>query len=466
MRRRDFIAATTASAMLVATPLAASVGNGTGGRVVRYALAARATKQRLGPEDAPETDLWLVNGVSPGPLIEARQGDELEVTFTNELDVPTTMHWHGIRNLNAMDGVPGLTQPAVEPGETFIYRFPLKDAGTFWYHAHNKGWEQLARGLYGPLVVHEAEPDSGPRDILLMADDGRLDDDYQIHEDSLGSLMDWSHQGRLGNWLTINGASLPDIQVPSGKVRLRLVNAANARSLTFQLGAGADAEIVALDAAPCTPFRIDGFRIAPAQRVDLIADLPEGATSLYELSGGQPFEAARLIAAPQAGEAAAPRPADPASASWYPRPDIAGARVVDIHMQGGAMGNLTEASLMGEMMPLRELATDHSKMWAFNGIVGGYDNLLADVARGETVVLRIWNDTRWEHAMHLHGQHFWVNSREFGRAEHYLLRDTYLMAPAERADLVFVADNPGDWLFHCHMMEHHAAGMGGVIRIA
>ena len=328
MRRRDFIASTAACATLVVTPLAAGAGSSASGRVVRYALAARAAKQRLGPEEAPETDLWLVNGVSPGPLIEARRGDELEITFTNELDLPTTMHWHGIRNLNAMDGVPGLTQPAVEPGETFIYRFPLKDAGTFWYHAHNKGWEQLARGLYGPLIVHEAEaePDNAPRDILLMADDWRLDDDYQIHEDSLGSLMDWSHQGRLGNWLTINGASLPDIQVPSGKVRLRLVNAANARSLTFQLGAGADAEIVALDAAPCTPFKADGFRIAPAQRVDLIADLPEGATSLFELSGGQPFEAARLIATPQAGKAAAPRPGV--------RPQQAGIRVLTLPVPG------------------------------------------------------------------------------------------------------------------------------------
>ena len=123
-------------------------------------------------------------------------------------------------------------------------------------------------------------------------------------------------------------------------MRLRR-QAANARSLTFQLGAGADAEI-GTGRRTLHPVQADGFRIAPAQRVDLIADLPEGATSLFELSGGQPFEAARLIATPQAGGSAPA--AGSASASWYPRPDIAGARVVDIHMQGGAMGNLTEAS--------------------------------------------------------------------------------------------------------------------------
>jgi FtsP/CotA-like multicopper oxidase with cupredoxin domain len=134
-------------------------------------------------------------------------------------------------------------------------------------------------------------------------------------------------------------------------------------------------------------------------------------------------------------------------------------------MQGGAMGNLQAAMFEGETMPLRQLAQEHSKLWAFNGVVGGYDHRLADLALGEVAVLRVRNDTRWEHGMHLHGHHFWVNSREFGGVGRNVLRDTYLMAPGETADLVFIADNPGLWLFHCHMMEHHAAGMGGVINV-
>ena len=107
-----------------------------------------------------------------------------------------------------------------------------------------------------------------------------------------------------------------------------------------------------------------------------------------------------------------------------------------------------------EEKSLRELATDHGKVWAFNGIVGGYDNILADLALGDVAVLRIWNDSRWQHAMHLHGHHFWVQSREFGETPRWLLRDTYLMQPNEKAELIFIADNPGMWLCHCHMRQN------------
>ena len=117
------------------------------------------------------------------------------------------------------------------------------------------------------------------------------------------------------------------------------------------------------------------------------------------------------------------------------------------------------------MLALRNLAQEDFKLWAFNGIVGGYHHPLADLALGEVTVLRIWNDTQWEHSMHLHGHHFWVDSREFGDKVRSVLRDTYLMTAGERADLVFVANNPGMWLFHCHKMEHHAAGIGAVISV-
>ena len=130
------------------------------------------------------------------------------------------------------------------------------------------------------------------------------------------------------------------------------------------------------------------------------------------------------------------------------------------------MGNLSSAIFEGEMRNLRDLAMNESKLWAFNGNIGGYDLTLAEIDLGRVVVLRVWNDTAWSHTMHLHGQHFWVQSREFGKNHYHLLRDTCLMQPGEKADLIFVADNPGLWLFHCHMLEHHAAGMGGVIAVS
>jgi FtsP/CotA-like multicopper oxidase with cupredoxin domain len=471
MKRRNFIRAGihagAMTAMVSVLPLPSLAAG-----VRRYAITAAPTAAHLGPPDRPATSLWLYGGTSPGPLIEAWRGEELEVEFLNNLDVPTTMHWHGIRNLNEMDGVPDLTQAAIEPGERFTYRFPLKDAGSFWYHAHNKGWEQLARGLYGPLIVREPDEVSGPHDITLVADDWRLDGDYQLHEDSFGSLMDWSHQGRLGNWLTVNGTTDPEIPVAGGTVRLRLINAANARTLAFRLGNGAPMRIVALDGAPCAAFDAESVRVAPAQRVDVLASFDDGRTVLEEISTGEPIDAVRFVGTTDATMPAPALPDRPRSdrpRSDRPRsdrPDTVGARVIDIHMQGGAMGNLESARFEGETVPLRQLAREHSKLWAFNDIVGGYDHMLAELALGEVAVLRVRNDTRWEHAMHLHGHHFWVNSREFGEAGRDVLRDTYLMAPGETADLVFIADNPGLWLFHCHMMEHHAAGMGGVISVS
>ena len=153
-------------------------------------------------------------------------------------------------------------------------------------------------------------------------------------------------------------------------------------------------------------------------------------------------------------------------APYYQQIDSADARLVEIHMQGGAMGNLASALFEGEERNLRDLAMNDSKLWAFNGQVGGYDVTLADVNLGDTVAFRVWNDTAWPHAMHLHGQHFWVKSSEFGQEEKALLRDTYLMQPGEKEDLVFIANNPGLWLFHCHMLEHNAAGMGGVVSVS
>ena len=260
----------------------------------RYRIEAGPAKVKLREEGAAKTDLWLYNATSPGPVITALRAETLEVEFTNRLEVPTSMHWHGIRNLNEIDGVPDLTQAAIEPGGSFAYRFPLKDAGTFWYHAHSKGLEQLARGLYGSLVVAETELPDPARDVTLVADDWRLTEDYQLHEDIFGSLMDWSHQGRLGNRLTANGKTDPVISVAPGIVRLRLVNASNAQVLAFCLAADRPMRVVALDVAQCDPFDLQTIRLAPSQRADIMVEMLAGDLRLEEVSTGEPVGAAVL----------------------------------------------------------------------------------------------------------------------------------------------------------------------------
>ena len=435
------------------------------GKIIRrYQLTAKIGSASFA-QDRNQTNLWLYNNTTPGPLLKAKKGEVLEVEFINKLDQPTTIHWHGIRNINEMDGVPDLTQAAVEPDDKFTYRFPVNDAGTFWYHAHNKSWEQVARGLYGALIVldeHETFEDA--RDHLIVADDWLLDDNSQIDSSSLGSLGHWSHGGRLGNALTINGSYRPTIETAAmGQVRLRLLNAANARILSFALNDGLPIKVVSVDGSPCKPFEVEQVKISPAQRVDIVVEDGAQLSRLFEISTKTRFEAAVFI--PTKMHNSQKRIIYNKS-PYYNQVKNINARLVDIHMQGGAMGNLVSAVFEGEERGLRDLAMNESKLWAFNGQVGGYDVNLADVNLGDIVSLRVWNDTAWPHAMHLHGQHFWVESREFGQEEIALLRDTYLMQPGEKKDLVFVADNPGLWLFHCHMLEHHAAGMGGVISVS
>ena len=199
-------------------------------------ITAGKTRLNIAGAGQPDTDLWLYNQSCPGPMLRYRKGEMLRAEVRNNLDVATTIHWHGIRNLNEMDGVANLTQAPIEPGETFAYEFPLNDSGTYWYHAHNMGWEQVARGLYGPLIIDDDQDPEVDHDLCLMIDDWRLDNDGQIDQASLGGLHDWSHGGRLGNWLTVNGKSAPEFRVKDkARIRLRLISAANARIMTFQL---------------------------------------------------------------------------------------------------------------------------------------------------------------------------------------------------------------------------------------
>ena len=193
-----------------------------------YEITAMPGEQNLLEESQSKTAIWGYQGTAPGPLIRMRQGEEITIYVVNGLDQPTTVHWHGLRIDNAMDGVAGLTQEPIEPGERFTYRFIPPDAGTYWYHPHNRTWEQLARGLYGGFIVEETASPAFGRDRLIIADDWRLDGEGEIHEASFGRFHDWAHEGRLGNILTLNGKSYE-------RVRVRLVNAANARTMRFAI---------------------------------------------------------------------------------------------------------------------------------------------------------------------------------------------------------------------------------------
>ena len=426
--------------------------------------AAPATASIADPEHR-NTRVWAYNGSVPGTPLRLRQGREARLRFANALPQPSTVHWHGIRLDNAMDGVAGLTQQAVAPGATFDYVFTPPDAGTFWYHPHNRSWEQMARGLYGALIVEEAEPPRVDRDLVLIFDDWRLDRDGQIDEASFGHMMDWSHAGRLGNWLTVNGRSLPTISVAKGeRLRLRLINCANARVMPLRFP-GHDVRIVALDGQSVAPHvPKDGIiMLAPAQRADVMVDMaldPGARAAIEEISSRTPLDAVRFAYHPSRVVRESPL------AASIKLPDnklptrlaLANAQAAELVMEGGAMGGMMRRRGMGMGMGMRDMMR-RGMVWTFNGIADMPDSPLMTVRRGRTVVVRMVNDTAWPHAMHLHGHHFRVVAHNGRAVTDAPWRDTVLMQRGERTDIAFVADNPGKWLLHCHMLEHMAAGM-------
>ena len=223
---------------------------------------------------APATAVWAYNGRVPGPMLRVRQGDTLRVQVANDLAEPTTVHWHGLRIPNAMDGVPALTQnPIAARGGTFDYAFACPDAGTFWYHPHLRGHVQVAMGLHGVLVVEEpVAPDVGPRRRVGA---GRLaPDERRAGPQRLRLRVRRHARGTAGDTVTVNGV-LPDrFALTAGeRVRIRLVNVANARIFALRF-TGHAPYVIAHDGMPCEPYVPPQGRIVlgPGMRADIVLD--------------------------------------------------------------------------------------------------------------------------------------------------------------------------------------------------
>ncbi|MDX1374834.1 MAG: multicopper oxidase family protein [Burkholderiales bacterium] len=427
-------------------------------------LRARASRASLvGPRN-PATDVWAYDATVPGPEIRLRQGGRLDVDVDNLLPEGTTVHWHGIRLPNAMDGVPNLTQPPIPAdGGSFRYAFRLPDAGTYWYHPHTHGSVQVGRGLYGALIVEEADPPRVDRDLVWVLSDWRLDREARIVDD-FGNFMDASHAGRIGNTVTVNGAIRERFELRAGeRIRLRLINAANARVFALDFR-GHDPVVIALDGHPVEPHRPSNGRVVlgPAMRADIVLDATGEPGKRYPVVDDfYPRLAYRLLDlayGERAGSGLAGTPPPALAPNTMPEPDLDRVQRHRIDFAGGMMGN----------MPM--MASMRGMAWTINGeaMVGerhDHDPVLT-LALGRSYVLELVNDTLWWHPIHLHGHAFRVITRDGRPTRHREWLDTVLMPPRSRAEIAFVADNPGDWMFHCHVLEHMAAGMMSVIRVA
>ena len=430
-------------------------------------LRAAPSTVQIAPEGYGTTPVWSYGGTIPGPEIRVRAGQRVRRRLVNDLPDDTAVHWHGIRIANAMDGAAGVTQDPVPPGGTFDYDFVAPDPGTYWYHAHARSWEQVARGLAGPLIVEEAKPWAGlegaaTAEATLTLADWRLQGDAALHEASFGDLHDWSHAGRLGNTVTIDGATDARIPVRRGeRLRLRLINAATARVMPLRL-TGLAPVLIALDGHPIAPRAAAEIVLAPAQRADVVVDVPSDMTAPLPILLDVRRDAWIEIGALVDGGAAALPPQDgpvrPLPMTMDHALDLSAPQAEVLRMEGGAMGGLRRARLGGVGQDFRELVAAR-RVWAFNGVAGDMDEPAFRAPLGRTVRMRLVNDTAWAHGIHLHGHHFEILSRGGRPAPHRDRRDTVLVMPDEPVEIAFVADNPGRWLLHCHMLGHQASGM-------
>ncbi len=461
LSRRRFLRALGA---LGAAPLLPAGASREAVDVVEVRLVAVPASVQLVPEGYPATAVWTYNGTVPGPVLRARQGDRLRVVVENRLGADTTVHWHGLRVPNAMDGVPGLTQPPIRAGERFVYEFALPDAGTYWYHPHERSEEQLARGLAGAIVVEERDPPRVDRDLVWVLSDWRLGSDAAIRG-GFGDFHDAAHAGRIGNTVTINGCVPERFAVRAGeRIRLRLVNAASARIFALEFS-GHRPRVVALDGHPVLPHEPAGGTIvlAPGARADLVFDMTAAPGSRHEVRDlfyrGREYRILEIAYSEEpplaAGLPDAPFELRP---NAVPEPDLGAAERHAIVVRGGAMGAM-------HGLPRGKAWAVNDRAFSCGGGASRFEPLLV-LRRARTYVLAIENDSAWHHPMHLHGHAFRLLSRNGRPSAHRPWLDTVLLAPRERVEIAFVADNPGDWLLHCHVLDHAATGLSAVLRVA
>ena len=469
--RRAFL---RTSAGLALAPLC-FLGNARADGAAEIRLKAAPAQAKLFGVEGGFTDVLAYNGTLPGPTLRLKQGQPVRIMVENGLDEETTVHWHGIRPPNAMDGVPGLTQAPIKPGESFTYEFTPPDAGTFWYHPHTNSLQQIGRGLAGLLIVEEKTPVAVDRDMAWLLQDWRLTDAGQIAP-GFGSMMDAAMSGRIGNLVTINGTKPTDVTVKAGeRIRLRLANASLARMMALRFE-GHNPTVIALDGQPCEPHAPENgrFVLGPAMRVDVVIDMvgKPGArfAVIDDFYYGLSYTLTNLAydAGPPLREnvfdAPIALPSNP-----LPTPDLTNPMKQEITLQGGMMGG-GKLKGMGGMNGMAIPGMGGGPVWAINGLSMTGDGSMGmppqfTFSRGQTCVITQRNETAWHHPMHIHGFSMKLLTRNGAPVPHQQWLDTVLLAPQDTVVCAFVADNPGNWMLHCHVADHQMTGLMTVFRV-
>jgi FtsP/CotA-like multicopper oxidase with cupredoxin domain len=410
-------------------------------REIHVQLEARETTWEIAP--GRFVAAWGYQGSVPGPAIIAHQGDTLVAQLVNHLPEPTVIHWHGLRLPAPMDGTEHV-QRLVQPGERFEYRFELPDAGTFWYHSHANETVQIERGLYGALVVLGPDEPAFDADRVLVLDDLKLDRYGRIAKQALFDR----HSGREGKVLLINGRSAPQYQIAAGQVeRWRLVNACNARYVRLSIG-GRPFHVIGGDGGlRAGTIATTETLLAPGNRVELAVG---------------PFE-------DEGVELAIESLPYRRTAMKRPRRDVWGTLRVGPRAPSVASIPVAPATFepllpLGPVAPTRTVRlgarmTLHGHDWLMNGEIHHHD---APVKVGELQVWELVNETGMDHPFHLHGFFFQVVAIDGVPIVPTAWEDTVNVVGKGRVTIAFRPDDrPGMWMYHCHILEHHAAGMMG-----
>ncbi len=417
---------------------------------------------------------WGYNGSVPGPEIRLRAGDVLRARFTNNLPEPTTVHWHGVALRNDMDGVPELTQANVPPGGTFDYEFVVPDPGTFWFHPHTG--MQLERGMYAPLIVEDpSEPGAYDREYVLVLDDWTdglgqspeqtLDDlrhGRGAHAAHLAAAKASGEAGPTSDFLAsapgdvlyplylINGRR-PSAPVvfdarPGERLRLRILNAGSDTPFRVAVG-GHQMTVTHTDGFPVDPVTTDALVVAMAERYDVLVHVPQAG--VFPVVAAAEAKAAQAMAVIRSGPGELPKP--------DVQPDELKRRVLRLDDLTAAPG-----VRLVERRPERLYAVElgggtEGYVWTINGRPMG--DVPIEVRQGQRVRLAFSNRTTMFHPMHLHGHTFQVVLGSRAAGPRGPRKDTMIVRPDQPVAVDFDADNPGQWMLHCHNLYHQMGGM-------
>jgi FtsP/CotA-like multicopper oxidase with cupredoxin domain len=424
-------------------------------RIVEINLTARLAEVTVAP--GARVMAWTYDGGIPGPLIRTRVGDRLIVHFTNELPQPTTVHWHGVRVPIEMDGVPGISQPDVQRGESFTYDFIVRDAGLYWYHPHVMSAAQVGFGLYGALLVEDPSEALGVADELtIVLSDIGFDKKGVLESADSGGPAGMVF-GREGAHLLVNGKTLPTLRARSGAPqRWRIVNTAKSRFFFLDLDGQEFYKIGGDGGLQERPETTDALLVTTGERADVIVR-PTGEP-------GTTLTLRALLYNRGYGSVEYRNVEDLLTIEFSDAPTLPKTPLPDVRR------TITPPSAVGATqldlrLTLPPAAPNGQSEFRINGVP--YWNAKPFRARlGETQLWTIRNDTQWDHPFHLHGFFFVVVDEQGVPVGPIALKDT-VNVPMESTVRFLVAfdERPGTWMFHCHILDHAEGGLMGTVQV-